>query len=79
MLDGKETKVLRWCQGKVKHAIEGQHFPTVMVEWDKMEDVAGWEKGGEAEQVLKDHLYNKDKQGTWRRDVQTSASNQGMS
>ena len=61
MLDGKETKVLRWLQGEVKHAIEGRPFPAVMVEWNKMEDIVGWEKGGEAEQILKNHLYNKHK------------------
>ena len=37
---------------------------------DKLEDIAGWEKGGEAEQILKDHLYSKDKEEAWRRDVQ---------
>ena len=45
---------------KEKHVIEGRPFPTVMVEWDRMEDVAGWEKGGE--------VYNKDKEEAWRRD-----------
>ena len=40
-----------------------------MVTWDKMSDIKGWEKGGDEEQVLRNHLYNKDKKGAWRRDV----------
>ena len=61
--------MLRWCQGKVKHEIKGSKYPTVMVKWGKMSDIKGWEKGGDKEQVLRNHLYNKDKKGAWRRDV----------
>ena len=42
-------EVLGWCQGKVKHEIKGREYPTVMVKWDKMSDIKGWEKGGDKE------------------------------
>ena len=41
IIDGNKAKVLRWRQEKVKHTIEALTLPTVMVDWDKMEDVTG--------------------------------------
>ena len=43
--------------------------PVVNVKWDGLPYVQGWEKGGEHEQPLKNHLYNKNKDGAWRIDV----------
>jgi len=58
-----------WCQGQVTKERKNQEFPTVVVKWDKCEDIKGWERGGVGDQVLKDHLYNKDKKNAWRLDV----------
>ena len=66
---------LRWCQGSVTNVIDngapkvpnGKARDTkVMVEWDGMADGSGWEEGGKLLQVLKRHLWNKDKEGAWR-------------
>ena len=38
-------------------------MPTVKVKWDRISDVAVWEEGGIPEQVMKDHLYNRDNVG----------------
>ena len=57
------TKVMRWCQGEVKREVKERSYPTVMVKFNKMTDIAGWEKGGDGEQVLRNHLYNKGKEG----------------
>ena len=67
-------KVIRWCQGKVTQKLKGKmlrgkDFPTVMIEWDGMPDVGGWEEGGFEHKELKDHLFNWDKEGAWRLDV----------
>ena len=62
-------EVMRWCQGQVIKERKNQEFPTVVVKWDKCEDIKGWERGGVEDQVLKDHLYNKDKENAWRLDV----------
>ena len=43
--------------------------PVVNVKWDGLPCVQGWEKGGEHEQPLKNHLYNKNRDGAWRIDV----------
>ena len=40
-----------------------------MVKWDKMSHIKGWEKRDDEDQVLWNHLYNKDKKGAWRIDV----------
>ena len=66
---GEKKEVLRWCQGQVTQERKNQEFPTVVVKWDKCEDIKGWERGGVGDQVLKDHLYNKDKKNAWRLDV----------
>ena len=41
----------------------------MVVEWDGMSDVEGWEEKRESTQVLKHHLWNKDKEGAWRMDI----------
>ena len=70
------TEVLRWCQGQGKvtkklkgKMLRGKEVPTVMIEWDGMPDVGGWEEGGFEPKELKDHLFNRDKEGAWRLDV----------
>ena len=50
------------ANGKVRDA-------TVMVQCDGMADVSGWEEGGNLSQVLKRHLWNKDKEGAWRLNI----------
>ena len=40
----RTTKELHWCQGKVKHGMLDQEFPSIMVTRDKMLDVKGWDK-----------------------------------
>ena len=42
---------------------------TVVVEWGGISDVEGWEEKRESTQVLKRHLWNKDKEGAWRIDI----------
>ena len=34
-----------------------------------MSNIKGWTKGNDLEQVLRDHVFNKDKNGAWQRDV----------
>jgi len=77
VLVGKETQ-LRWCQGLVSDVLDDGapkvangkvRDATVMVQWDGMADVSGWEEGGNLSQVLKRHLWNKDKEGAWRLDI----------
>ena len=41
----------------------------MIVNWDGMPDVKGWEDSRESAQRLLPILYNKDKQGAWRMDV----------
>ena len=60
--DGKE---FIWWPGRVMgvHKADKQE---VLIEWDPLEDVAGWEFGGEGVQKLKTNLWRKDKEGAWR-------------
>ena len=67
-------KVLRWCQGKVKSRLNaemlwGKEIPTVMVDWDAIPDVGGWEDRRLGPTELKERLFNRDKEGAWRLDV----------
>ena len=41
----------------------------MIVNWDGMPDVEGWEESRESAQRLLPSLYNKDKKGAWRMDV----------
>ena len=61
---------LRWHQGEVLSVVEGAKDPTVEVEWDPMEDVSGYEEPQVIDQRLLPSLWNKDKQGGWRMDVE---------
>ena len=69
VVDGAKVTSLRWCQGLVKSVVDDAREPTVVVEWDGMPDVTGWENKCESVQVLKRHLWNKDKEGAWRMDI----------
>jgi hypothetical protein len=68
MDDGSVT--LRWCQGEVLRVVEGVKDPTVEVEWDPMPDVSGYEHSQISIQRLLPSLWNKDKEGGWRMDVE---------
>ena len=39
------------------------------VNWDGMTDVKGWEDSRESAQQILPSMYNKDKEGAWRMDV----------
>ena len=74
---GQESQ-LRWCQGLLTEVLDnsaprvpnGKERDTkVMVQWDGMVDLTGWEEGGKMSQVLKPHLWNKDRLGAWRLDI----------
>ena len=41
----------------------------MIVNWDGMPDVKGWEDSCESAQRLLPSMYNKDKEGAWRMDV----------
>ena len=41
----------------------------MIVNWDGMPDVKGWEDTRESAQQLLPSMYNKDKEGVWRMDV----------
>ena len=69
VVDGAKVMSLRWCQGLVKSVVEDAREPSVVVEWDGMPDVTGWENKCDGVQVLKRHLWNKDKEGAWRMDI----------
>ena len=69
VVDGAKVTSLRWCQGLVKSVVEDAREPSVVVEWDGMPDVTGWENKCDSVQALKRHLWNKDKEGAWRMDI----------
>ena len=50
--------------------VEGSRDPAVEVEWDAMPDVAGFEDSQVSNQRLLPSLWNKDKDGGWRMDVE---------
>ena len=59
----------RWCQGIVKSVLKDWRQPLVIVNLNGMPDVEGWEDIRESSQQLLSILYNKDKKGAWRMDV----------
>ncbi len=69
VVDSAKVTSLRWCQGLVKSVVEDAREPSVVVEWDGMPDVTGWENKCDGVQILKHHLWNKDKEGAWRMDI----------
>ena len=66
---GVDEPQLRWCQGRVESVVQNVKQPFVVVEWDGMPDVKGWERKSTAKQRLLPSLWNKDKEGSWRMDV----------
>ena len=44
VVDNRKATPLRWCQGLVKSVVEDTREPSVVVEWDGMSDVEGWEE-----------------------------------
>ena len=65
----KQEEQERWCQGVVKLVIKYLRQPFVIVNWDGMTDVKGWEDSRESAQQILPSMYNKDKEGAWRMDV----------
>ena len=57
------------CQGVLKSVLKDSRQPFMIVNWDGMPDVEGWEDIHESAQRLFPSLYNKDKEGAWRMDV----------
>ena len=53
----------------MKYVLKYSRQPLVIVNWDGMPDVKGWEDSRESAQWLLPSLYNKDKEGEWRMDV----------
>ena len=41
----------------------------MIVKWDGIPDLEGWEDSRESVQQLLPSMYNKDKEGAWRMDV----------
>ena len=65
----KQEEQERWCQGVVKLVLKDLRQKFVIVNWDGMLDVKGWEDSRESAKRLLSRLYNKDKEGAWRMDV----------
>ena len=68
-LGDKQEEQERWCQGVVKLVLNDSRQTLVIVKWDGMPDVKGWEYSRENSQQLLSSLYNKNKEGAWRMDV----------
>ena len=64
-------KVLKWCQGEVLQLYEDDAQPKVKVEWDAMDNVAGYEEKTESDAILMPSKWNpnNDCDGAWRMDV----------
>ena len=45
--------------------VEDEEKRTVMISWDPLEDVAGWEEGGVSVQKLGDRKWRKHTKGAW--------------
>ena len=65
----KQEEKERWCQGVVKSVLNDSRQPFMIVNWDGMPDVKGWEESCKSGQRLFPSLYNKDKEGARRMDV----------
>ena len=73
----RRPRFLGWCQGKVKSVIRNESpgeenqtkHPEVKIERGEIPDVSGLEKCGTNPQLMKDYLFNKDREGAWRTDV----------
>ena len=65
----KQEEQERWCQGVVKLVLKDMRQTFVIVSWDGMPVVKGWEDSRESAQQLLPSLYNKEKEGAWRMDV----------
>lgn len=61
---GGQTELL-WWTGEVLH-VEDEEKGLVMISWDPLEDVSGWEEGGCSIQKLVGKKWNKNRQGAWR-------------
>ena len=68
-VDGEDAP--RWCQGEVIEVLENARQPTVKIRFDPMPDVKGNEDYTVEIQKLLPTLWNKDKKGAWRMDVDT--------
>ena len=59
---------LEWCQGKVTECIRDD-LPLVILEWDAMPDVDGYETKVEAEEELVPNKWRKRSNTGWRIDL----------
>ena len=62
---GSNETSLIWWAGMVKH-VENESTWVVMIEWDALEDVDGWEHGGECKQKLAPSKWRKNIENAWR-------------
>ena len=65
---------LGWCQGRVEGKVKGrmlknQEVPTVMIQWNGIPDITRWENRGPHGGELSENLFNRDKEGALRLDV----------
>ena len=69
VVDGELKSVGRWCQGEVLRVYEGRKKPTFHVLWNPIPEVGGYEEAREGEHVLFPTEWKKDKENSWRMDV----------
>ena len=63
------TEVLRWCKGKVTKKLKGKILRGKEIQLVMIIRDGGQEEGGFEPKELKDHLFNRDKEGAWRLNV----------
>ena len=68
-LTKEKEKVLRWCQGEVKEIVKAKNPPKVLVQWDATPDIEGYENSEVGVQKLLPSLWNANKEGAWRMDI----------
>ena len=68
-LTKEKEKVLRWCQGEVKEIVKAKNPPKVLVQWDATPDIEGYENSEVGVQKLLPSLWNANKEGAWRMDM----------
>ena len=73
--DGTKSTALRWCQGEVMKVLKDKKTPQVLVNWDAMPDVKGYETSCEEPVELLDSKWNKDHPGAWRKDLDIEIGN----
>ena len=62
---GSNETTLIWWAGMVKYVVS-ERMREVMIEWDALEYVKGWEHGGECKQKLASTKWRKNIENAWR-------------